>query len=120
NRRYSQCIFYLKIIYKGLNQMTDGLIWMKRMIFILSCCILAILMLIWVLTPAKSLAAGFILGELIGLFNVLYLAHRIRIVGKRVISGLPRIGGSGLFVRLLTVILGIGFTYRFPEWFDGR
>src|SRR5699024_771087 len=62
--------------------------------------------------------AGIILGLVIGLYNVLYLARRTRIVGERIIGGRARAGGSGLLTRMLLVVFGIALAYRFPEEFN--
>jgi ATP synthase protein I len=100
--------------------MTNELAQFRRLILILSCWILAVLILLWFITPAKSFVAGFILGGLISLYNVLYLARRVRIVGQFAVAGSRRIVGTGFVNRILIVVFGIILAYRFPEWIDYR
>lgn len=96
------------------------LAWYRRLILILSSCILGIFILLWFFTPAKSLIAGFILGGVISLYNTLYLARRIRIIGLLAMKGFQRHAGTGLLNRLIMVVFGVIIVYRFPNWFDYR
>ncbi|MFT8319186.1 MAG: ATP synthase subunit I [Sporolactobacillus sp.] len=75
--------------------------------------------LIWFLTPAKALAAGFLLGGLISLYNVYHLYFRMKIVGLRIRSG-RRPVGLNMTVRILTVVFGVLMVYRFPTRIDYR
>ena len=94
--------------------------WSRRFILSLTSCILLISILLWFFIPAKSLVAGFILGGAISLYNVLYLARRVKLAGLLVISGSSRKAGLGFFNRILMVAFAIILTYRFPEWIDYR
>ncbi|HET7521805.1 MAG TPA: ATP synthase subunit I [Bacillales bacterium] len=102
-----------------MNEMAD-LDRFRRLTLILSCTVLAILAVLWFFLPARAVIAGLILGGLISLYNVLYLARRVRMAGQSVIDGHFRLIGTGLMNRLLMVGLGIMFVYRFPEWIDAR
>lgn len=85
----------------------------RRLTLLLSCCVLAVLILLFLIMPAKSFLAGLILGASISLYNVLYLARRARIAGQAAIAG--RTAGSGFLNRVLMVVFGIILIYRFPE-----
>lgn len=98
----------------------DEIAWSRRFILILTSCILLASILLWLIIPAKSLVAGFILGGSISLYNVLYLARRVRMVNEMIIRGSSRRVGLGFFNRVLMVAFAIILTYRFPEWIDYR
>jgi ATP synthase protein I len=98
----------------------NELAWSRRFILSLTSCILIVSILLWFIIPAKSLVAGFILGGSISLYNVLYLARRVRMVNEFIIRGSSRRVGLGFFNRVLMVAFAIILTYRFPEWIDYR
>lgn len=100
--------------------MTSQLDWSRRMIFLISCGIFGLTTIIWFLTAFAPFVAGLMLGEIVSLFNVWYLAHRVKLVGKRIVNQTPRLGGSGLATRILMVIFAALLAYRFPEWIDIR
>lgn len=94
--------------------------WSRRFILSLTSCILLVSILLWFIIPAKSLVAGFILGGSISLYNVLYLARRVRLFNEVIVRGSSRRVGLGFFNRVLMVAFAIILTYRFPEWIDYR
>lgn len=100
--------------------MTNELAWMRRQILILSSGVLAVLVILWLIVPTKAFVAGFILGGVISLYNVLYLARRVRVIGQMVVEGSARIAGAGLINRILMVVFAAILAYRFPEWIDYR
>ncbi|GGE28452.1 hypothetical protein GCM10011391_03770 [Pullulanibacillus camelliae] len=101
------------------NEWAD-LKWMRRLIIILSSGFLTILILLWLLTPAKSFIAGLLLGGLISFYNLLYLARRIRMAGLVAITGRPGLRGTGMFNRILMVAFAVILAVRFPEAIDYR
>ncbi len=92
----------------------------NRLVLILTSIILVLSLLLWFVTPAKSFVAGFILGGLISLYNVLYLARRVSLITQLVIAGSHRPKSLGFLYRILMVVFGIILVYKFPEWFDYR
>lgn len=92
----------------------------SRLVLILTSIILLISILLWLITPAKSFVAGFILGGLISLYNILYLARRVKLITQLVIAGSQRHMGLGFLYRILMVIFGAILVYKLPEWFDYR
>lgn len=101
------------------NELAE-LTWFRRLILIFSCCILLVLILLWFLIPAKSLIAGLLLGGCISLYNVLYLARRVRITGQMAMAGTPGLAGSGVINRLIMIGFAIILAVRFPEAIDYR
>ncbi|HET7615621.1 MAG TPA: ATP synthase subunit I, partial [Bacillales bacterium] len=83
----------------------------RRLTLILSCSMLAILILLWFVIPAKPFVAGLILGGLISLYNVLSLARRVRVAGQLAAAGSSRVTGAGLLNRMLMVVFGILLVY---------
>ncbi|TCP20253.1 ATP synthase I subunit [Scopulibacillus darangshiensis] len=100
--------------------MTKELAWPVRMMMIISCSIFIILTFLWFVTPAKPLIAGFILGELISIYNIFHLAYRVKLAGDRVAAGSQKLVGIKTLTRILMVGFGIILVYRFPEWIDYR
>lgn len=103
--------------------MTDELqelVRVRRLILILSCSVLAGLLLIWLVVPAKPFIMGIIIGGLISLYNVLYLARRVRIAGQLAMTHGLRSAGSGLTSRIGMIVIGVALAYRFPQWIDFR
>ncbi|WP_077614203.1 ATP synthase subunit I [Caenibacillus caldisaponilyticus] len=98
----------------------DEWAWYRRFILILSCAFYGASLLLWLFTPLKSFAAGFILGGLISLYNILYLARRVRIIHEQAAWAVPRRAGSGFVNRVLMVAFGVILAYRFPEQIDYR
>lgn len=96
------------------------LVRVRRLILILSCAVLAGLLLIWLFVPAKPFVMGIIIGGLISLYNVLYLARRVRIAGQLTMTHSVRPTGTGLINRILMIAFGVILAYRFPEWIDYR
>ncbi|MCS1352287.1 ATP synthase subunit I [Mechercharimyces sp. CAU 1602] len=99
--------------------MTNELDWIRRHILRYSGIILTTLVLLWIITPYKPFLAGIILGGLVSLYNVLYLARRIRIIGERVVAGQGP-AGTGLVNRILMIGFSVIMAVRFPEWIDYR
>ncbi|HET6872419.1 MAG TPA: ATP synthase subunit I [Sporolactobacillaceae bacterium] len=92
----------------------------RRLVLILTSITLLCSILLWLLTPAKSFVAGFILGGLISLYNVLYLARRVNVISQLVITGIRGRMGLGFLYRVLMVVFGAILVYKRPEWFDYR
>jgi ATP synthase protein I len=92
----------------------------RRLVLILTAVTLFCSILLWLFTPAKSFVAGFILGGLISLYNVLYLARRVKIISQLVITGVQRRMGLGFLYRVLMIIFGAILVYKRSEWFDYR
>ncbi|GGH84072.1 Na+/proline symporter [Pullulanibacillus pueri] len=100
---------------------TAELDWIRRLIIILSSSFIIILILLWLVTPAKAFIAGLLLGGIISLYNLLYLARRIRMAGQVAMTGAPGLlRGTGMFNRILMVLFAILITARFPDWIDYR
>ncbi|RYL95125.1 hypothetical protein EWI07_03635 [Sporolactobacillus sp. THM7-4] len=92
----------------------------SRIIFMVSVSYILIFGLIWLLSPMKALAGGFLLGGLISLYNIYHLSLRLRMAGLRVIRGSRRLTGLHLMVRVLAVVFGALLVYRFPTRIDYR
>ncbi|WEG13108.1 ATP synthase subunit I [Pullulanibacillus sp. KACC 23026] len=99
-----------------MNEYTSS----RRLVLILTSFIFLVSILLWYLTPAKSFVAGFILGGLISLYNVLYLGRRIKLISQLIIAGSHRRAGLGFLNRILMVVFGAILVYKFPEWLDYR
>ncbi len=83
--------------------------------------LLTVLLITWLLTPYKELALGFILGICVSLYNVLYMARRVRLAGEYAIAtGSTKARGTGMINRYLMVALAILIALKNPDWVDVR
>ncbi|GAB7387892.1 ATP synthase subunit I [Bacillaceae bacterium] len=85
-----------------------------RMTFLL----LAVFVLGWGFTYAKSVFAGLILGTSVSLFNAVYTAYKIDKIRRLAESGMGRKATIGTAVRLATSALAALLAVRYPERFD--
>lgn len=100
--------------------MAKELAWSYRIILLVYAIYVAFFALIWLTTPLKALAGGFLLGGLISLYNIYHLTLRVRIAGLRILSGSRRIAGLHMITRVLMVVFGALLVYRLPDWIDYR
>jgi ATP synthase protein I len=83
---------------------------------------LALVSFLWWTTSWKAFFAGIFMGGLAGLYNVLYLIHRLRLLDAQVMataSGNRRVN-TGWVNRLLMAAFPMILAVRFPEWIDYR
>lgn len=78
--------------------------------------ILAIMFVGWGLTPFKEVFLGLILGTIISFINLRILSKRIVRFGEAFEAG-GRARSLGLFLRMLTAVLGIAIVLQYPEQF---
>jgi hypothetical protein len=93
----------------------------RRQVLHLAVGLLILLLIIWYLTPSsQTFLAGMILGLLTGLYNILHLARRVRIVGEQVIAskGKKVRSGLGMINRFLLVALAVTIVGLYPQHFD--
>ena len=100
--------------------MTNELDWMRRQILILGSGLIIALVILWLILPNKSLVAGFILGCAISIYNILYLARKVRMTGEVIANGTRSVMGTGFFNRILMVAFGVILVVKFPESIDYR
>ncbi|SEM79985.1 ATP synthase subunit I [Lihuaxuella thermophila] len=83
--------------------------------------LLIALLITWLLTPYKDLTAGLILGVCVSLYNVLYMARRVRLAGEFAAqTGSTKARGTGMINRYLMVALAILIAMKYPDWVDVR
>lgn len=100
--------------------MAKELAWSYRVILSVYALYVAFFALIWLMTPLKALAGGFLLGGLISLYNIYHLTLRVRIAGLRILSGSRNNAGLHMITRILMVVFGALLVYRLPDWIDYR
>ncbi|PTX62510.1 ATP synthase I subunit [Melghirimyces profundicolus] len=91
-----------------------------RMVNKLMSAFLALQAVLWLLTPQKPFFAGLFLGGLVGLYNIHYLARRLRLLEAYASSGSGRRPGSGMVNRFLMAVAPLLIAVRFPGWIDWR
>ncbi|TCW39261.1 ATP synthase I subunit [Laceyella sacchari] len=99
----------------------DPLHTIRRRVVILTAGFLALLLVLWLLTPYKKMVAGAGLGLLVSLYNVLYMARKVRQAGETTLAtGSTRHRGTGMINRYLMVALAILVAFKYPMHFDVR
>jgi ATP synthase protein I len=97
----------------------DPLHTIRRRVVILTAGFLALLLVLWLLTPYKKMVAGAGLGLLVSLYNVLYMARKVRLAGETTLAtGSTRHRGTGMINRYLMVALAILVAFKYPMHFD--
>ncbi|MDN4592783.1 ATP synthase subunit I [Polycladomyces subterraneus] len=94
----------------------------RRQTAILTSIFLALVFLLWWVTPWKSFLAGFFMGGVAGLYNALYLIRKLRLMDEQpmsAVSGKRRVN-TGLANRFLMAAFPMLLAVRFPEWIDYR
>ncbi|BCU83265.1 hypothetical protein JIR001_30480 [Polycladomyces abyssicola] len=94
----------------------------RRQTAILTCIFLALAFLLWWATSWKVFFAGIFLGGAAGLYNVLYLIRKLRLIDEQAMSaasGKRRVN-TGLANRFLMAAFPMLLAVRFPEWIDYR
>ncbi|MFC7440067.1 ATP synthase subunit I [Laceyella putida] len=99
----------------------DPLHTIRRRVVILTAGFLALLLVLWYLTPYKKMVAGTGLGLLVSLYNILYMARKVRLAGEfTVATGSTKQRGTGMINRYLMVALAILVAFKYPMHFDVR
>lgn len=80
--------------------------------------ILAAFAVLWIVTPAKSIMAGLLLGGAVSFYNILHIARKLQIAGDRAITGSGKRAGVGMTNRFLMPFLPIILAIRYPEWIN--
>ncbi|MGA8944078.1 MAG: ATP synthase subunit I [Thermoactinomyces sp.] len=81
--------------------------------------ILTLLLAIWFITPYQRIIAGIFLGICVSLYNVLYLAKKMRSIDENAFSkSSGKYRGTGQIHRYLMVALAIFLAVKFPAWFE--
>lgn len=93
----------------------------RRKVIYLTAGFLTALLIMWLLTPYKAFIAGIILGLLVSLYNVLYLARRVRLAGESTIAaGTKKVQGTGMINRFLMAALAVIVGVKYPQVIDVR
>ncbi|MFD1427232.1 ATP synthase subunit I [Kroppenstedtia sanguinis] len=93
----------------------ESLLIRRRRVVILTACSLALILLLWLILPAKPFFAGMFLGGLVSLYNVLHIARKLRLAGEMALAGEGSRMGIGLTNRFLVLILPLILGIRYPE-----
>ncbi|MBA4495954.1 ATP synthase subunit I [Paenactinomyces guangxiensis] len=92
-----------------------------RRVLVFTVGLIIALLILWFSTSYQQAIAGLILGILVSLYNVLYLARKLRIAGEYAIAtGSPKTPGVGMLNRFLMVTLAVMITVKYPGTFDFR
>lgn len=99
----------------------DPLQLIRRRLVNLSAGFLALLLVLWLLTPFQKVVAGVALGLLVSMYNITYMARKVRMAGEVALaSGSMRKRGTGMINRYLMVALAIIAAFKYPMYFDAR
>lgn len=87
----------------------------RRRVVFLAAGILFILLIVWLITPFRSYAAGLFLGICVSVYNVWYLSHKVKRMGETALARGKSGTGSGMLQRYLMVTLAFLIAMKFPQ-----
>lgn len=97
----------------------DSLKMIQQQVVYFTAGILTLLLAIWFIVPYQGIVAGIFLGICVSLYNVLYLAKKVRLIEENAISKkFAKHQGNGQIHRYLMVALAIFLAVKFPAWFN--
>lgn len=97
----------------------DSLKMIQQQVVYFTAGILTLLLAIWFIVPYQGIVAGIFLGICVSLYNVLYLAKKVRVIEENAIATkTSKYRGIGMINRFLMVAFAILLAVKFPAWFD--